>query len=177
MSYCMHCGKELQPGNRFCIHCGKSSEQAAAPAVKSPGRNIGRVSAIVVLVGFLLPWVSCAGFQGTESISGFGLAGHGEVSGLWLIPLSMGLALAALMNLIPAFAAGAKAAKVAIGCGALCVVVLLYYYARFTGAGESDPLGMGSAMRQAFHIEIGAILSLLGSVGVALGGFLELKPH
>ncbi len=181
MPYCKNCGSELQSDNRFCIHCGAAAEQAPAavavppaPSVQAAGgnqlKNLGRIAAIVALVSFLLPWVSCEG----QSATGINLASNGA-SGLWLIVLGMGLALAVLFGQVRALRTAAQAARTVLACGALSVIVLLYYYARFNGAGDSDPMGLNQAMRQAFTIRFGAILALLGSAGVTLAGFLNLK--
>ena len=184
MAYCPKCGTEFKPDLAFCTNCGAAAGQTPAvtpapvpppaSAKPSPAKMIGRIASIAALVGFLLPWISCQGFQ-KESLTGIGLASHGDLPLLWLIPLAMLLALAITFNIIASLRQRAKAAKILIGCGAVSTVVMLYYYARLQGVGESDPMGLNGAMRQAFTIEYGAFISLLGSIGVAVAGFLDLK--
>ena len=148
----------------------------AAPASSGggAGKNAGRVAAIIVLAGFLMPWISCQGLMGRETASGIQLASRGA-SGLWIIPISMLIALGVLMNKGKSIRERATVAKAMIGADIASLVVILYYYARLNGAGQRDEFGLGAAMRQAFSIEIGAILSLLGSIGVAISGFIHLQ--
>jgi len=195
MAYCINCGYALKPDSSFCEGCGARLKVEAAPTPTTPAnvidqskggsgmaavagnerpKNAARIAAIVALLGFFLPWVSCQGLTGPQTITGVELASRGA-SGLWLIPISMLIALGILLNKGKTLQERATAAKVVIGSGVASVVVLLYYWATFNGAGQRDEFGLGAAMRQAFTIEIGAILSALGAVGVAIAGFLHLK--
>jgi len=137
-------------------------------------RNAAKIAAIIALVGFFLPWVSCQGFAGPQTITGVELASRGA-SGLWVIPVSMLIALGILLNKGKTLQERATSAKVVIGSGIASVVLLLYYWATFNGAGQRDEFGLGAAMRQAFSIEIGAILSAVGAATVAIAGFLNLQ--
>lgn len=191
MAYCINCGYALKPDSSFCEGCGARLNVEAAPTPTTPAslldqssgassmtavagderpRNAARIAAIVALVGFLLPWVSCQGLTGPQTITGVELASRGA-SGLWVIPVSMLIALGILLNKGKTIQERATAAKVVIGSGVAGVLVLLYYWATFNGAGQQDEFGLGAAMRQAFSIEIGAILSALGAVGAAASGF------
>jgi hypothetical protein len=193
MAYCVDCGTALKPEGNFCDNCGRPvsgqhpSTQAPAAAIpqlsstnlvsgpnESARKNAGRVAAIIVLVGFLMPWISCQGLSGRETLSGIELANRGA-SGLWIIPVAMLIALGVLLNKGKSVQERATAAKAVIGTGVASLVVMLYYYAQLNGAGQRDELGLGAVVRQAFSIEIGAILALLGSIGVAISGFLHLQ--
>jgi hypothetical protein len=107
-------------------------------------------------------------------MSGMELANRGG-SGLWLVPISMLIALGVLLNKGKSVQERATSARVVIGAGIASLVVMLYYYAQLNGAGQRDEFGIGGAVRQAFSIQIGAILSFLGSIGVAAGGVLHLQ--
>lgn len=199
MAYCVECGTELEIGSHFCTNCGKKAEhehataraheysptdRAPSPSLASlpasapipggsrAGKNAARVAAIVALVGFVMPWISCQGLTGRETVSGLQLASHGA-PGLWIVPISMLIALGVLMNKGKSLQERTTAAKALIGAGMASVVVMLYYYASLNGAGQKDELGLGAVMRQAFTIEMGAILSFLGSIGTAIGGFIH----
>jgi hypothetical protein len=142
-----------------------------APPHNAAGANVGRVAAIMVLIAFFLPWISC---PGVKPVSGVELANNGA-SGLWIIPISMLIALGVLISNRKSVQDRARDAKVVIGAGLASLAVLLYYYAKLNGAGEKDALGLDAAVSQLFTFEIGAILSLLGSIGTAIGGFLHLR--
>jgi hypothetical protein len=195
MAYCINCGYALKPDSSFCEGCGSRLKVAVAPTPTTPAnlinqskgasgmtavsgderpRNAARIAAIVALVGFLLPWVSCQGLTGPQTITGVELASRGA-SGLWVIPVSMLIALAILLNKGKTLQERATAAKVVTGSGVAGVLALLYYWAAFNGAGQQDEFGLGAAMRQAFTIEIGAILSAVGAVGAALSGYFLLQ--
>ena len=196
MAFCVACGTQIIADAGFCGKCGrpvKRNPPAPAPVVDSApessppppvvavstgsgssSTNIGRIAAIVALVGFLMPWISCQGMAGRESISGIQLANQ-AAPGLFMVPVSMLIALGLLLTKNTSFLDKMATAKALIGAGATSLVAMLYYYARFNGAGERDVFGLGGAMRQAFSIEFGAYLSLLGSIGVVVSGFLHRK--
>jgi hypothetical protein len=143
---------------------------AAPPTGKKAGKNIGGIAAVAVIIGFFLPWVSCPGV----TLSGAQLASNGA-SALWAIPVAMLVALAMLLNRGKTLQQRATQAKAAIVSGAASAAVLLYYWSTLSGVGQPDQFGFEAAMRQAFSIEIGAILASLGSIGVMVGGALHLQ--
>ena len=195
MAYCMNCGYALRPGSNFCENCGsqlsfteawkpaialatsirsRSAAGDAAPTCDDRAKNAARIAAIIALIGFFLPWASCQGLRARETVTGAQLASHGA-SGLLIIPVGMLIALGVLLNKGKTLQERATSAKVVISSGIASLVVLLYYWAKFNGAGQRDEFGLGAAMRQAFSIEIGAILSALGAVAVAISGLLHLQ--
>src|SRR5579872_7308170 len=105
MAYCVNCGNVARIDGSFCERCGTpvnptghvtaptSGQFAAVPpqpasAQRTGGRDLARIAAIIVLVGFFLPWVSCPGITGQATASGVELANHGA-GGLWIVPISM----------------------------------------------------------------------------------------
>jgi hypothetical protein len=192
MPYCKHCGNVLKPQARFCEHDGRPvvdpgspptaeagnagyqpalSPGVTAPPTASASKNAGRIAAIIVLIGFFMPWISCGG----QRMSGIELASHGA-PGLWIIPLSMLVALGVLLNKGKSVQERATAAKIVIGGALASVIVMVYYWARLNGIGERDEYGLGGAMRQAFTIQIGAIISFFASIGLAISGFIHNQP-
>ena len=192
MAYCVNCGNVVRVDGNFCESCGSpvnptgcvtaptpspASGQFAAPLPPSEppqgtgGRDLARIAAIIVLLGFFLPWVSCPGLTGQASASGVDLARNGA-GGLWIVPISMVIALIVLLSGNKTASERSTAALIAIVSGIVNVVVLLYYLAQFNGVGQRDDFGISAAVRQAFDIEIGAMLSFFGSIAVCIGGLI-----
>jgi hypothetical protein len=61
-----------------------------------------------------------------------------------------------------------------IGAGGLSLLVMLYEYISTMSELRRDPLGIGRAIEDMINFQFGAIMSLLGSIAVSVGGFLHL---
>jgi hypothetical protein len=155
-------------------------------AKSSTGQKISLSATLFVLICFFLPWaeVSCMGAR--ELVNGFNLAsGEGEaggLSGLWLIPLAM-IAAIVLIYLQMYKKKSSHQEKLlsfaVIGSGALSLLVMVFEYFRVQSDLQSvqDPLGIGvrQLVENAYSIQFGAIFTLLGSLALALGGWLHLN--
>lgn len=155
-------------------------------AKSSIGQKISLSATLFVLICFFLPWaeVSCMGAR--ELVNGFDLASEGGESGgllgLWLIPIAMiaSIVLIYLQMYKKKSSNQEKQLSVAvIGCGALSLLVMIVEYFRVQSDLRSvqDPLGIGvrQVIENAFSIQFGAIFTLLGSIVLAVGGWLHLK--
>jgi hypothetical protein len=193
MAYCVNCGNVARVDGNFCEGCGSPlhptgyvptynavhavvqcapSAGQAAQAERTGGNNLVRIAAIIVLVGFFLPWVSCPGMTGPTTASGIELASHGA-GGLWVVPISMAIALIVLLNGGKTATERSTGATVAILSGLASVIVLIYYWAQFNGVGQRDDFGLNAVARQAYSIEVGAALSFFGSIVVMIGGLVQ----
>ncbi len=103
------------------------------------------------------------------TVTGLELASRLEMHALWLVPCGMIVAL-----VVPFVAERRAAAGGAMAAGLASVVGMLYYYAKFSSPEGGDDLGFGRAVREAFRIETGAVLSLLSSL-MTIGRVAELK--
>lgn len=127
---CTQCGNDNRPGARFCTRCGALLEEGAPPIQAAPqqpspaqaagspadttqvvgkvglfgGNGIVTVGALIVLIGFILPWASC----GYMRLSGLDIAtnpsdygGSASWTLLLLLPLGalllMGLSVAGIV--------------------------------------------------------------------------------
>ena len=147
----------------------KLTQHAALTSFFRPGlgqdRRHHRARRVLLALG------SCPGITPQATASGVHFASHGA-GGLWIVPISMATALIVLLSGKKAASERSDAAIIAILSGLANVVVLLYYLAQFNGVGQRDDFGLNSAVRQAFRIEIGAMLSFFGSIGVFIGGLI-----
>jgi len=141
---------------------------AQAPAQTSLGQKVRCTAALVGLVGFVLPWVSCVGLG---KMSGFDLATKGGAGGLWLVPISFACVLVSFLSRKSKgneVAHAERPVKWDIGFGAAAGGTMLVEYARVVA---NDQWGFA---RAALQIELGAFISLLGAAAVCVGGFLDL---
>jgi len=118
-----------------------------------------------------LPWISCGVVSERRSFSGVALARSGAPE-LWFIPLCMFVAMGLLLMETRSVSKQTTWGQIVTGAGCLSVAVLIYRYAQFRGVGQEDPFGLAGAARSAFHVEIGGILTLLGSAGILVSGLL-----
>jgi len=194
-SFCSECGQQVvEPVTAAAsgeppqvTETSESSSASAAREAETPaqaagatslvsalgpdaGPKIATIAAIAVLVGFVLPWISCPGLG---NATGFDLATKGDLHALWIIPLSMMVTLVVLLATRGTSKGQTQAAVTAIAAGAASLLLMLYYYASLRSPGQRNDFGLGAAVAQAVRIEFGAFLSFLGSIGVVLGGILD----
>ena len=177
MPRCMYCGVESSPENRFCIECGKRLPEPP-PHLPPPqpddiertaflAKNGGRVAAIIVLLGFVLPWVNCGGDS-----SAMELANREGNSFLWVIPVSVILALVLLVARTKTFREMKTTAVAMLIAGLVCVLAELYYWIDLV---RKCWIAFGRQVGFPYVIRYGAYLSLLGSAALAAAGLWYLR--
>lgn len=205
MIICPNCGKENEEGSKFCISCGsdliqgKEVAKETIPAVKelAPAEQAAQmgerakkvwkgfsfsekmitVGALVVLVGFFLPWVSSRGLGISETISGMKIAE--DFGWLYLHPLLMLVSLALVY-----FTQGApKITKILMARWQIVIGSIFAFKGIFgiiagskiiSGledlAGAFGGFGRG-AMGVDINIGIGWWLLTLGAIAILVGAF------
>lgn len=147
------------------------------------GQMIGLVGAALVLLCFFFPWIEVDLWLASTNLSGFQLAtGRGPAGSsapflpsLWLVPLSMlGVLAIVVICFLGNFGGILKgfASLLLLGAGGIGTLVILYQYFNINQQLNQDVLGM--VAQKMFSYSFGAHGSLLGSLVVAGGGFLDL---
>ena len=148
------------------------------------GQVIGIAASLLVLLLFFFPWVEFNLLLATANMTGFQLAtGNGpagasfpRVPSLLLIPLSMIavliVAAVCVFGQNPASQLKRIASVLLIAAGGISVLVILYQYFNLNAELNSNVLGF--VAQKMFSYSFGAHGSLVGSVGVAGGGLLDL---
>ncbi len=163
--FCSQCGAPNDDTSKFCIRCGARLIAVSLPRRRPPTERLrpapmsSRISAgskvtvggaLLVLLFFILPWVSCGGLA---SLSGLNLAGgvtifFEEISlpWLWLVPL------AAIGTLIVSFwgyrrgFVGRAVASIQLILGILAFLPLLPSWLVYEERPEGLPLQIGSGV-------------------------------
>src|SRR5579872_2487096 len=130
MIRCTNCGSEVGAENSFCTGCGQRI--AILPRPVNPAdpardnfiaKNGGRAAGIIVLVGFVLPWINCAGDS-----TGLELASRPTNGCLWVVPISVIIALVVQMARTSTFQQMKIAAAAMAFAGLASVLSMLYFY-------------------------------------------------
>ncbi len=182
--FCSQCGAPNDASSKFCIRCGAKLIAVSPPSHRRPAERLrpapmpSRISAgskvtvggaLLVLLSFILPWVSCGGLA---SLSGLNLAGgvtifFEEVSlpWLWLVPP------AAIGTLIVSFGAyrrgfvGRAIASIQLILGILAFLPMLPSWVIYREAPKGLPLQIGS----------GVWGTLLGCAAMIVGAISDLR--
>lgn len=186
MAFCEKCGAELSEGARFCEQCGAEAiEKKSKPTASYQprpvsdymkgglvtGANLAAIGALVVIVSFFLPWVSvpligqAAGYRIPDILRSLSSLGGGSSDIDTVILLIYLVPLLAIASLIFSFAqrnrqtpsSGTPHIIIGIACGLLAILFMSY-------------------IREAegwVRTEIGLYLTLLGSLGMFVGGILS----
>lgn len=176
MHICDVCKNEVTPGNPYCTACGKPVTPPAVAVISEsqPRTNddrsfswktIGRVASIVALIGFTMPWVSCAG----NVSSGIDVANRNEF--VWFFPISV---IAALIMLFTKPASLAQMKKIygwVAGCGLVSTLIVVIFFLEVLW----QLVQMDSEMRQFVGIHVGMDFSLLGASVLLASGVLAYR--
>ena len=96
MAKCIGCGRLSSEESTFCSGCGQRLLHDPEPTGQPDTpliTNGGRLAGIIALVGFVLPWVNCGGDS-----TGLELANRPGNSFLWIVPISLAVALTLLFT-------------------------------------------------------------------------------
>ena len=193
MKYCPNCGTEVEASSKFCKECGirlsqyrtqqsqvqeprrqqqrnqvktgrRSDNSAEATGSNSGLRLIGLLSAILVMVGTLLPWIEVEVLSVAGSGVGTEAAGFEFRIGLIILATSVVVVLLFLLN--------DRLLHILAGvCGLGMTVTMVIFL--------NDPLAFDSSLHEVeaallgevLSVEEGVWITLVGSAGVMLIGF------
>ena len=169
---CEACKKEVPAGCAFCPACGNSVESQPIallpdlePRTKVGDRSfswktVGRVASIVALMGFTMPWVSCAG----NVSNGIEVANRNEF--VWFFPISVIAALVMLFTKPTSIQQMKKIYKYVAGCGLASTVIIVVFFLQLVW----QLIQMDPEMREFVGIHYGMDFSMLGSFVLLLAG-------
>jgi hypothetical protein len=183
MSTCYYCRAEIAPGNAFCVECG----HAVPPPVPMPppgpvirgndgegasflAKNIGRVAAIFILIGFVfLPWTDSNRVE-----KGYELACNPVGAFLWIIPVGAIAAFVLTSTNTTTFQQTKIAGAAMLIAGSVNVVAMIYLYVKFV-----MPVHVVDSILGEYSYTValgsGAYMVLAGSLVLGLAGAGHLK--
>ena len=153
----------MTDGSTFCSACGKPAvgidselESKTNNERSFSWKTIGRVASIVGLIGFTMPWVSCAG----SVSSGIDVANRNEF--VWFFPIALIAALVLLFTKPTSLAQMKKIYRYVVGCGlASTAIVVIFFLQVIWQLMQMDP-----EMREFVGIHLGIDFSFLGSAAL-----------
>ena len=182
MSTCYYCRSEIPSGSNFCIECGRAvpppepAPPVRVPAPGNPGegmgfiaKNLGRVAAIFVVIGFVLPWTVSPRVE-----RGYDIACYLLGAFLWIVPIGAIASFLLSITKTISFQQTKIAAAGMLIAGIVNVLAMIYFYVRFV---IPDHCGVVFFETVCYTVTLlhGAYMSFIGSVVLGLAGGLHLR--